>query len=114
MQRSNKWDAPKDVLIVGKRIEHLTECERTPRQYTKLNDSYWMEDIKTSRAKRQRICCEQSVDTDENQQPLGIDIESLSADEIKLKLHELGIQTRLRSLKKLKELLRSTIYNGTM
>ena len=74
----------------------VTECERTPRQYTKRNDSYWMEDIKTSWAKRQRICCEQSVDTDENQQPLGIDIESLSADEIKLKLHEFGYTDQIK------------------
>lgn len=54
------------------------------------------------------------MDADENREPRGFDLESLSGDEIKFKLREMGIQTRLRSVKELKELLRNAINNGNM
>lgn len=40
LQRSNKRDAPKDVLVVGKRVEHLATSERAHRKYKKRNTSY--------------------------------------------------------------------------
>ena len=33
-------DAPKDVLVVVKRLQNLAECERTPRTYKKQNPDY--------------------------------------------------------------------------
>jgi hypothetical protein len=40
-----------------------------------------------------------------------VEVDSLTANEIKEKLKELGISTKLRNLKKLKELLRDSLKN---
>jgi hypothetical protein len=40
-----------------------------------------------------------------------VEVDSLTAYEIKEKLKELGISTKLRNLKKLKELLRDSLKN---
>ncbi|CAB4013607.1 Hypothetical predicted protein, partial [Paramuricea clavata] len=104
LQRSNKWDAPKDVLLVGKRVEHLSDCERLTRPYQKRNTDYWDNTIKDSRSKRPR------VSTQINEEP-EVDLESLTASQMKQKLKELGILTKLRRLQKLKELLRESLQN---
>lgn len=87
---------------MGKRVEHLSECERTPRRYDKQNDYYWESGIKEARAKRVRISTEVVSDRHE---PSHFDIETLTAKQIKEKLNEMGVKTRLRCLKKLKKLL---------
>lgn len=108
LKRSNKWDAPKDVLLVEKRLENLAELERTPRRYNKRNEAYWNENITSSRAKRVRICTE----CPEEILQLGeITVENMTAEEIKVLLKEKGISTRLRSLKKLQELLYKTLQD---
>lgn len=105
--RSNKWDAPKDVLLVEKRLDHLSQYERTPRKYKKQNEEYWNANIKSSRAKRKRICTEQP---EENLQLDEISsVESMTAGEIKVMLNERGISTRLRTLKILQDLLYKTL-----
>ena len=104
--RSNKWDAPKDDLLVEKRLEHLAEYERIPRKYNKRNEAYWNENIRSSRAKRIRICTEcpeEILQLGENT------VENMTAEEIKVMLKGKGISTRLRSLKKLQELLYKTL-----
>lgn len=106
LQRSNKWDAPKDILLVGKRMEHLSEYERASREYKKQAAEYWNTKIHESRAKRPKICNEQP-DGDVISGDLMID--DMTADEIKSKLKERGIKTRLRSLKKLQELFLNTL-----
>ena len=105
LRRSNKWDAPADVLRVGKRVEHLSHCERQTRPYNKRNGEYWETAIKDSRSKRLRVSgpSEESVEAD--------DTELLTAKEIKQKLKDLGISTKLRNLKKLRELLRDSLVN---
>ena len=103
LQRSNKWDAPKDILLVGKRMEHLSEYERASREYKKQDAEYWNTKIHESRAKRPKICTEK---------PDGDAIlmtDDMTAEEIKSKLKERGITTRLRSLKKLQELFLNTL-----
>jgi hypothetical protein len=104
LQRSNKWDAPNDVLLGGKRVEHLSDWERLTRPYQKRNTDYWENTIKDSRSKR--LC----VSTQINEEP-EVDLESLTASQMKQKLKELGILTKLRSLQKLKELLRESLQN---
>ena len=52
LQKSNKWDASKDVLLVLKRQEHLDSFERTPRSYTKRKADYWGDGIKEKRRKQ--------------------------------------------------------------
>ena len=59
LHRSNKWDAPKDILLVGKMLEHLADCERATRKYIKQDVNYWKEGIKESRAKRHRVGMEE-------------------------------------------------------
>lgn len=104
LQRSNKWDAPTEVLRVGKRVEHLSQCERVRRTYQKQNRDYWGNTIKESRAKRHRISTE-IIESNE------VDIETLTADEIRKKLKDLGINTRYRCIKKLKEVLTNHLKN---
>ena len=94
-----KWDATKDVLLVEKRLEHLSQFERTPRKYKKQNEEYWNANIKSSRAKRKRICTEQP---EENLQLESSTVEIMTAGEIKVTLKERGISTCLQSLEKLK------------
>ena len=105
MQRSNKWDAAKDVLLVGKCVENQLDCERNRRQYVKQDGNYWGTGIVESRNKRQRICMEIP------EEPLGIDFDSLTLQEIKEKLKDLGVLTNLRSRKKLQELLLDNLNN---
>ena len=101
LHRSNKWDAPKDILLVGKRLEHLADCERATRKYIKQDVNYWKEGIKESRAKRHRVCMEEPkvghLDFDM--------INNLTAEETKQRLKDMGIKTRYRCKQKLKELL---------
>lgn len=100
LQRSNKWDAPKDILLVGKRMEHLSEYERASRAYNKQEAEYWNKNIHESRAKRQKIGTKQP-DGDAISGDLMID--DMTAEEIKSKLKEKGITTRLRCLKNYKD-----------
>lgn len=105
LNRSNKWDAPKDILLVRKRVEHLSQCEREKRNYQKQDTNYWDNGIKESRAKRHRI----SAEVVEEINDCTINTDELTAAEIKQKLKELGVNTRCRSLKKLQQLLINTM-----
>ncbi len=86
-------------------MEHLAECERGVRQYKKQNQDHWEEGMKKSRAKRQRVCMQPAevghLDFDM--------LNNLTVDEIKPRLKNLGVKTRYRCKKKLKELLINTL-----
>lgn len=108
LQRSNKWDAPRDVLLVLKRQEHLSTFERAPRQYQKRKSEYWENDIKEKRAKQltniqtektSRLPC----DNDH------IDIENMTPADIRNRLKEMGVTTRARNLKKLQQMLKDAM-----
>lgn len=51
-QKSNKWDAARDVLQLEARQQALHHCEREKRKYEKQNDEYWNSGIVDSRKKR--------------------------------------------------------------
>lgn len=53
-QKSNKWDAARDVLQLEARQETLQHCEREKRKYNKNNEEYWEEGIVETRKKRMR------------------------------------------------------------
>lgn len=55
-QKSNKWDAAQDVLLLEHRQEALKHCEREKRQYTKRKAAYWEDGIIETRKKRKRAC----------------------------------------------------------
>ena len=109
LHKSNKWDAAKDVLLVGKRLEILGSLQRTPRKYQKKANSYWSSGINESRAKRPRIC---------HQEPTLPDYErimlDMTADEIKTKLKEMGITTRARRLKTKQEQYRAALQTAQL
>ena len=53
MNKSNKWDAPRDVLLLCKISAQLTgEQARTTRTYHKRNADYWSSEIMEARSKR--------------------------------------------------------------
>lgn len=52
LQKSNKWDASKDVLLVLKRQEHLDSFKQTLGPYTKRKADYWEDGIKERRRKQ--------------------------------------------------------------
>ena len=104
LQRSNKWDAPKDVLLVEKRLENLASHERCPRPYKKHAQQYWETDIVDNRAKRNRVC-RQPVSTD----LAVLNVDSMTVEEIKGLLVEKGVKTHIRSITRLRELLRDQL-----
>ena len=108
MQKSNKWDAERDVLMVGKRIDLLSEVERTPRKYIKKAESYWIDGIIENKAKRPRLCHRSS--SEENSTSVD-ETENMTPAMIKSKLKELGINTRARNLKRLQEIYQVAVQN---
>ena len=108
--KSNRHDACKEAVQALKRIDNLQNFERVPHKYTKNNTEYWTKEIYEQRRKRPRLCVDPREDD-------GIptltqdDIDKMSLCEIKEKLRELNVKTKLRSLVKLKELLKSTILS---
>ena len=106
LQKSNKWDASKDVLLVLKRQEHLSNFERTPRQYHKRKAAYWETDINEKRAKQlSHIQAEKTSNLHETQ----VDVENMTPTDIKEKLKEMGITTRARNIKKLQQMFRDAM-----
>jgi len=50
LQKSNKWDAIKDVLLVEKQLELLRDFERTTCHYKKAAEDYWSSGITENHA----------------------------------------------------------------
>lgn len=90
LQKSNKWDAAKDVLMVGKCVELLGNFERTPRHYNKKAEDYWSGGITENRAKRPRLCHDNSSEVNSTSVE---DVENMTPEMIKSRLNELGIKT---------------------
>ena len=91
LQKSNKWDAPKDVLLVLKIQEHLTNFEQTPRQYEKRKDAYWQNDIKEKRAKQlSNIQAEKTSNLHKLCEGNQLDIENMNPTDIRDRLKKNG------------------------
>ncbi|XP_028394380.1 uncharacterized protein LOC114518556 [Dendronephthya gigantea] len=92
LEKSNKWDAAKDVLLAEERLRLLSNVRRTPRPYKKKAEEYWSTTIRESRSKRAQIC---------NQTAQAEDVEdqsALTATELRSRLKDLGITTRVRNV----------------
>ena len=50
LQKSNKWDAAKDVLLAEERLGELNTLQRTPRNYKKKLEEYWSGEISANRS----------------------------------------------------------------
>ena len=111
LTKSNKWDAPKDILFVTKRLQITGQHERVRRGYNKSNTEYWSTEIRESRRKRRKLSAAPDVEipAEINSESV-LDIENLSAVEIKEKLKELGVQTRVRKLEKLQDILKHALH----
>jgi hypothetical protein len=115
--KTNKYDATIDAVKVRKRIEYLKTdgCERIKRDYNKKSERYWDDEIyhqksaKKSRimeemknvAETYKICESSETHTSQN-------ISCMSVAEIKLKLANLDVKTKLRNKDKLVDLLSRT------
>ena len=90
--------------MVRKRLELLSECERTPRNYKKRNAEYWETTIKEKRA-CQRAAIKDLSSPANPDSTNEYDVANMTPENIKAKLVEMGIRTRLRNVKRLQELL---------
>ena len=107
LTKSNKWDAPKDILLVSKRQQVTASQERKHREYNKTNEEYWSNVIHETRSKRRKLLASQNnSNEDKENTPHGSDVERLTVTEIKAKLKELGVSTLVRKLEKLQQILR--------
>ena len=105
LQKSNKWDAAKDVLQVEERLRYLSDLQRTPRQYKKKADEYWSAGICESRSKRPRLSHEeQPYEHDEG-------LSTLTPEELRARLKDLGIKTRVRNVTRLVDMYRVALQS---
>ena len=111
LTKSNKWDAPKDILLVTKRLQVTGQHERIRRAYNKSNAEYWSTEIRESRSKRRKLSAASPVEIPDSIPENVLDVHDVSALEIKEKLKELGVQTRVRKLEKLQEMLKQALSN---
>lgn len=104
LEKSNKWDATKDVLLVEERLQHLRDLQRTPRPYNKVSD-YWKSEIHEDRRKRPRFCNQERPE--DNME----DISLLTPEVLRLRLKELGIKTRVRNVTRLQDMYRIALQS---
>ena len=78
LTKSNKWDAPKDILLVSKRLQVNSEQERKHRIYRKANNEYWSSDIKETRSKIRKLLLSPNPECQENNARSTPDIPSLT------------------------------------
>ena len=107
-QKSNKWDAARDVLLLESRQLALQSHEREKRKYTKKKNDYWDDGIVETRKKRQRS---QAIVTEAPDQEPGPstaadggcegDLNRLSVKELQEKIKSKKIQ--IKGLAKLKK-----------
>ena len=106
--KSNRHDACKEAILALKRINHLQEYERVPHEYNKTDQDYWTKDIFVQRRKRPRLCVYPRQNEPENE----IDVDTMRIIDVKDKLKELNIQTKLRKSDKLNQRLKD-VLNAT-
>ena len=111
--KTNKTDPTSEALIVRKRMElgFQNELSRVKRKYDKVDDNYWGSRIvENRRSKAQRILEEQNIANEAyNKLDASENFDELSVCEIKKKLSNIGITTKLRKKEKLIDLLRNAL-----
>ena len=113
LNKSNKWDATRDVLLVAKRVERLSQLQRTPRTYQKRSAQYWDHDLREKRAKQKhRMDDERQANTNVKDSRVP-DAENMSPTELRQALKELGVKTRVRNVKRLQEMFRIALQNAS-
>lgn len=87
LSKSNNWDSPADVLRSEHRQWKLQDRQRTPRQYTKKDESYWSDGIKEARKKRRRVSHEKSTED----LVAETNLDGMSVQELKEELKKYGV-----------------------
>lgn len=100
--KSNKHDACKDGLQAVKRLHELENFDRQPRKYKLSDKAYWESGINEERQKRPRL----SVTPLEDE----LNLNQLNRDELKAKLRQMNVKTRVRNVERLRQLLKDHIY----
>ena len=114
--KSNKLDATRDALVVRKRMELGFQYEfRKKRKYEKVNDHLWpVEKAQLVQVKKQRIDREQKeADEKFNKNAHNLDYENMTVVQIKEKLQELSVKTRLKLKTKLIDLPKKKLESRT-
>ena len=114
LRKSNKWDAPKDILLVSKRLQVTSKQERVRRSYNKRNSEYWSTEINETRSKRRKLFDSHEPELQETNSESVLNITSLTVSEIKDKLQELGVRTRVRKLEKLQVILKKALEDESL
>ena len=114
LNKSNKWDAAGDVLLVSKRVETLSQFHRTPRAYHKRKAQYCDCQLKEKRAKHKgKINVRKKVQlhVDSNDTP---NIQNMSPKDLREGLKKIGIKTHVRNVKRLQEMFQDALRNTTV
>ena len=111
LNKSNKWDAATDVLLVMKRIEALSGHQRTPRAYEKRNNNYWQQELKDRREQCKRRRMQNDSSCSEIDHGDHINVANMSLSELQEGLKTFGIKTRVRNLKRLQEMYEDALAN---
>ena len=109
-QKSNKWDAVKDVLCIESRQWDLRNCQREKNCYRKRNLEYWNETIKRQRKERRELSMSTVITGDVN---ATTDVETCSIDDysnftvpqLRQKVRKMGLNRQGLSKMKKSELI---------
>ena len=97
-QKSNKWDAARDILQHEYRQTVLKDNERSKRKYEKKDEEYWENGIVESRKKR--VHSSKNVEVDGSQEPLEEPRDKTDMQEYNnLTVKQLKDEIRLKGLK---------------
>lgn len=72
-------------MLVEERLRHLSDQQRTPRQYKKMATDYWSNGIRENRRKRPRLCTQAENDED--------DYLHLTQEDLRSRMKDLGVKT---------------------
>ena len=93
------------MLLTEKRLGYLQDVQRTPRQYMKRSDEYWSQEILERHNKRPRLSNESCDNEDE--------LSSLTADELRLRLKDMGVKTKVRNVNRLLDMYRIALQSNS-
>ena len=114
--KTNHHDSAVDAMKVQKRIETTTHLSRNKRNYKKADEDFWDFKKRQMHVQKQRQILKEIENanasnvfnaTTTSESPL--DYSSMTDGEIKEKMKELGVITRIRKREKLIELLKSHV-----
>ena len=111
-RRSNKFDQTMDDLKIRKRMEYSLDasCERIKQKYSKVNTEWWGE-IKRDKSASKKRRIEFGIKNAHTQfeKENEIPINEMTIPEIRSKLKSYGINTKVRKIDKLREMLHIAI-----